>query len=200
GVDGCVFLRIGADRGTVRGAQQRLVRLPFARSIERLEKRNLSAREQRKRHAVAVEHAIAGERSEPRPGRENADEVERVGPAERDEGARILTAPDFTKHADRLRHRELLTGKAGYEPAPADFAARLQPAKDAEQIAPRRQPIRLALEQAPEHDAVAPQQRARRVLDRLRSHLCASLRRSAPGERPSTRVLDAEERRAPPAA
>src|SRR5262249_6170689 len=118
----------------------------------------------------------------------------------RDEGARILTAPDFTKHADRLRHRELLTGKAGYEPAAADFAARLQPAKDAEHIAPRRQPIRLALEQAPEHDAAAPQRRARRVLDRLRRHWCAPLRRSAPGERPSPRVLDAEERRAPPAA
>ena len=103
--------------------------------------------------------------AELRAGGQDADEVQRVGAGQRHEGVGARLAPDLAQHADRLRQRELLAGKAGDEAAAADFAARFEPAIDAQQVAPRRQPWRLAFEQPPEHDAVAAQQRAREVLD-----------------------------------
>src|SRR5580704_11823906 len=69
------------------------------------------------------------------------------------------------QQADRIRQGELLAGKAGDETAAADLAARLEPAVDPQQVAPRRQPRRLALEQPPEHDAPAAQQGVGQVLD-----------------------------------
>ena len=61
-----------------------------------------------------------------------------------------------------LRAARTARPEAGDEAAAADLAARLEPAVDAQQVAPRRQPVGLALEQAPEHDAVALQQRGAR--------------------------------------
>ena len=64
--------------------------------------------------------------------------------------------------------------KPATKAAATDFAARFQPAIDAQQITPRRQPVGLAREQAPEHHAVAAQQRARDVFDRRSTLACGS--------------------------
>ncbi len=67
-------------------------------------------------------------------------------------------APHLAQRADRLGQRVLLAGEAGDEPAAADFAARLQPAIDAQQIAPRRQPRRPrapAAARTPRHSGAA---------------------------------------------
>ena len=52
----------------------------------------------------------------------------------------VRLAPDLAQHPDRLRQRELLARKPGDEAAAADLAARFEPAIDAQQVAPRRQP------------------------------------------------------------
>src|SRR4029453_2142954 len=95
----------------------------------------------------------------------------------------------------------LLTRNAGDEPAAADFTACFESPQDAQQLAPRRKPRRLALEDAPEHDAVTPQQRVGDVLDDfvLGSVKCAAgreFRRRGAAEPPASRGLDSEERRA----
>jgi hypothetical protein len=77
------------------------------------------------------------------------------------------SAPHVAHLRDRVRQRELLAGEAGDEAAAADLAARFEAAIDANEIAPLRQPRRLALEQAPADDAVAAQQDARDMLDRV---------------------------------
>src|SRR5438270_898234 len=81
------------------------------------------------------------------------------GAGERDQPARRRATPHLAERPDRLRQRELLAREAGDEPPAADVAARLEAAVDAQQVAPRRQPRRLALEHPPEDDAVAPEQR-----------------------------------------
>ena len=121
-----------------------------------------------------------------------------------------IQAPDaclrrhLAQHADRFGQRELLAGEAGDEAAAADLAARFEPAIDAQQVAPRRQPGGLALEQAPEHDAVAAQQRAREVLDRLGLGLRRRWRgrgRRASAQRPASSMPNSavRRRRRPPA-
>ena len=79
----------------------------------------------------------------------------------------------------------------------------LEPAIDAQQLAPRRQPAGLALEQAPEHHAVAAQQRARDVLDGLglaaRGGCAGAARRPAPsGRHPPCRTRRCGAGAAPP--
>ena len=56
--------------------------------VERLEELHLAAGEQRDRQAVAVEHAVAGQRRELRAGGQDADQVQRVGAGQRHELAR----------------------------------------------------------------------------------------------------------------
>src|SRR5262249_9791754 len=132
-----------------------------------------------------------------------ADEVERIGAADRDQRAVVRFLPDAAQQADRFGQRELLAAQAGDETAAADLAARFQAMAHAQQLAPRRQPLRLAREQAPADDAVALEQRAHDELDEL-GIVAAQLAlvadaRAAPQERPATRVGDAEQRRAPAA-
>jgi hypothetical protein len=69
---------------------------------------------------------------------------------------------------DCFRQRELFAGQAGDETPAADFAARFQPVVDRQQLAPRGQPGRFAFQQAPEHHAVAAQQRHGDVFQRGR--------------------------------
>ncbi len=90
--------------------------------------------------------------------------------------AALLATPRF---AQKPRERILLAREPGYETTTTDFAARFEPAINAQQIAPRRQPIRFPREQTPEYDPIALQQRARHVFDRSCSPLvinrqCAS--------------------------
>src|SRR5258708_6061717 len=98
------------------------------------------------------------------------------------------------------RRMPTASGSANFSPenpapeAPAaDVAARLERAVDAQQLAPRRQPRRLALEQPPEHDAVAAQQAARQMLDRLGLGMGPRLLGRAARQRPAPGILHAEE-------
>lgn len=114
---------------------------------------------------------------------------------------RPVLPPDLPQEADRLRQRELLAGEAGDEAAAADLAARLEPTIDAQEVAPGRQPGRLAREKAPEDDAVAAQERPREMLDRLGvgpGRIAGRPR--PPRQRPAPRVLHAEHRAPPPAS
>ena len=84
----------------------------------------------------------------------------------------------------------MLARKAGDKTAAADLDARFETAVDAQQVAPRRQPGGFALEEAPEHNAVAAQQGAREMLDgfgRLGRGAAAA------GERPAAGILHAED-------
>ena len=58
---------------------------PFAGGVEFLKKLYRAAGAESDRQTVAVEQAIAGQRRELRPGRQDAGEVERVGAGQRDE-------------------------------------------------------------------------------------------------------------------
>src|SRR5262249_26743923 len=105
-------------------------------------------------------------------------------------------APHLAQEPDRLGQRELLAREAGDEAAAANLAARLETAVDAKEIAPRRQPRRLALEHAPEDDAVAAQERACKMLDRgglgLRRARCRRIRPRTAGEGPAAGILHGE--------
>src|SRR5215467_901170 len=73
--------------------QQPVLCLPLHGGVERLKKLHFSAREDRNRHAVAVDEAIAGQCRQPGPRCQNSDEIERVGAGERDPLAGVwLTA------------------------------------------------------------------------------------------------------------
>src|SRR5262249_21029337 len=92
----------------------------------------------------------------------------------------------------------------GDETPAAEFPAALEPAIDAQQVPPRRQPGRLAFDEPPEHGAVAEQQGPRHVLDVLGGCLRRRGFRGArtARERPATRRFHSELRgatAAPPA-
>src|SRR4051794_20149186 len=95
-----------------------------------------------------------------------------------------LLPPCGAQSSDRLGQRELLAREAGDEAAATDFTAAFEPAKDTEQLAPRRQPGGLALQQPPEHDAVAGQQRTCDMLDCVTVAFCS---RRAPDHGPAAR-------------
>ncbi len=61
----------------------------------------------------------------------------------------------------------MLAGEAGDEAAATNLATCLEPPVAHQQIAPGREPVGLASQQAPEHDTPALQQCLRDVLDRL---------------------------------
>jgi hypothetical protein len=115
-------------------------------------------------------------------------------------------APRLAHEIDRFRQRELLAGNGGDEPAAANLAARFEPAENPQQLAPRRKPRGLALEEPPEDDPVAAQQRVGDVVDDLELGpircppvAAAPTDGGRPSyERPAAGVLDAEER-CPPA-
>src|SRR5215469_1099852 len=135
-------------------AQQRLADLPLRAGVEGFEELHLASGEQRDRQTVAIEEAIAGQGGKLWSGCQDAGEVQRIGAGKRDPDACRGLAAHLAKHADRVGERELLAGKAGDKAAAADFAARFQATIDAQQVAPRRQPGGLALQQPPEHNPV----------------------------------------------
>ena len=160
------------------------------------EQPDLAAAQHRHRHAVAIQHAVAGQRGKPRPG---------VRMPARLSGS----APDSDSHSSVVRPAAHLA-----QQPTASGSANCSPVKPATKRPPRISPRALepaiaraaarataaasglALEQAPEHHAVAAQQRARDVLDRLRRRAArsAALRRRR-DQRPAAGVLDAEQRR-----
>src|SRR6185295_18932573 len=99
---------------------------------------------------------------------------------------------DFAQHADRFGQSELFTGEASDKTAAADLAARLEPAINAQQVAPGRQPCCLTFKQAPKHDAVANHQCACEMLDCFRSGLSPGV--GPASQRPAASAFHAEHR------
>ena len=95
---------------------------------------------------------------------EDADEVERVGGADRDQLACLGLAARFAKGGDRFGEGVLLTGEAGDEAATADQALCFQPSVHAEQRVPRWQ-VAFAIEDAAEDDAPAVEEGPGDTLD-----------------------------------
>ena len=95
-------------------------------------------------------------------------------------------APHFAQPLDGVGERELFARHARDEAAAANFAARLEAAVDARQLAPRRD-VRFAREQAPEDDAVAAEQRRAPAPRRRRRATARRRRRDASiDQRPAT--------------
>src|SRR5882757_11067335 len=91
-------------------------------------------------------------------GREDAFEVQRIGRRERELGPRAPTVPAQAPHQlHRLGLRVLLAREALHETAAAHLAAKLPKAIDAHEIPPGNRDA-LALQHAPEDDAVAIEQ------------------------------------------
>ena len=99
---------------------------PFARRVEDVEKPHFVTFQQRDRDAVAIENAIARQCRQPRSGREDAGEIQRIGSRQRDQRPGLSLAPYLAQFADGLGQSKLLTRKAGDEPAAADVAARFE--------------------------------------------------------------------------
>ena len=114
--------------------------------------------------AVEVQHGVADDRGHARPGRQDADEVQRIG---RRDAARLgRRAPGCA----RARSSSSASGSANCSPTkpvtnrPPRISPRASSRRSAtSEVAPRRQ-AGLAREQVAEHDAVAVQQLARRRL------------------------------------
>src|SRR5262249_2505460 len=157
--------RRGVTSTRRRAAQQALPKFPFRACIKRGEEFDLAAAERGGRHAIEVKEPVAGRRGQLPARRKYAKKMERIGPRERPHHASERSAPYLAQLARRTRQGELLARKAGDETAAADFPSRLEPAVDIQEIAPRRQPSGLPLQEAPEDDTVAKEQRARRVLE-----------------------------------
>src|SRR5689334_23226786 len=160
--------RLDCDRASETGALDRIdvVAEPF----------DLPGDARRQRHAVAPEDARARNAGDALAGNDAAEQVRRVGRGDADERAIAGTPAHLAQQRDRVGQRVLLAGDARDEAAAADLATRLEPAQHANEIAPRRQPRRLALDEAPADDAVTAQQRARDVLERRGVERCTAFR------------------------
>ena len=110
-------------------------------------------------NAVAVENAVLRDGRYARIGGEYAHQIERIGAAHDGKLTAFLELAHCAQPSDRFRQSELLAAEAADETAAADFTARLEPAIDHHQLAPRRQP-RFAREHRTKDDAVTLQQRA----------------------------------------
>src|SRR5207302_2043824 len=157
---------IGKHRGDL-AAEQYIAHLPLLLRGELLEEAHFARGEERDRHAVAIQQAVAAQGGQPRAGREDADEIERIGARERSVMPLARLAARLAQQRDRLGRGVLLAAEAGDEAPAADLAARLEAPAAHQQVAPRRQPLGLAREQPPEHHAPAAEQRPHQVLDEL---------------------------------
>src|SRR5438270_5032194 len=158
---------IPAPRPSAQIREQRRAYLPFdehafglahVAGFELLQPLSFAGDERRHRNSIAIENAIIRERRNFGPGQDAADEIQRIGGAQRDPGRRWRRAAHLAQQAYRLGERKLLSRDSRNEAAAANLAARFQTSQHAQQLAPWGKPRRLALEQAPEHDPVAAQQ------------------------------------------
>src|SRR5207244_10982350 len=118
------------------------------------------ALERRERHTVTIDHTIRADGANAVAGRDDSREIQRIGRAERDETALWRRAAYFAQTPDHVGQRKLLARHAGDAPSAPDFTARFEPAIHAGELAPRGDRD-LARQDAPEHDTVATEQRAR---------------------------------------
>jgi hypothetical protein len=119
---------------------------------------HLSALHRRDRQPVLQQDAAAVDRGHARFGREDADQIQRVGRAQHHQLAGLLALAHRAQPPDRVGGGELLAAEAGDEAPAADLAARFQPSVDPDELAPWRE-VRLSFDQGTKNDAVALQQR-----------------------------------------
>ena len=137
-----------------------------------------------------------------RPGHERAEQVERIGARRgRPSAPSARLAAHLAQRRDRLGQRELLARETGDEAPAADLAARLQPpaarAPGRATAAARPPRARAGARRPRRSGAAACARRARRRRARARvARACAAA--AGRMQRPAPRVLDAEQRAAPP--
>src|ERR1700733_8387443 len=174
-------------------AQQRHLRLPLLLRRQFLDVMNLTRGERGHRQAVFEQEAIAGQRWQPRPGRQNPNQIERIGCRKRYVGIAARLAAHIAQRSYGLRRRKLLTGKSRDKAAAANLSAGLQSAATAQDFAPWRQPLRFAREQFPKNHAPAAQQRAYDLFDGL--ILALSRWRTGPAhQRPTSGIRHPKQR------
>ena len=138
------------------------------------------------------------------PDAQDTDQIERIGGRHDNLVTIALTGPRLAQQRNGLGQGELLAAQTGNEAATADLATCLEPPIHAQQLAPWRQPRRLAGEQAPADDSVAAQQGACDMFGCLaiavavgrRQRICGRLvdrRLAGTDQRPATGVLDAKQ-------
>src|SRR6266581_62192 len=106
-------------------AEQEIPHLPLLLRGELLEEAHFARGEERDRHAVAIQEAVAAQGGQPRAGREDADEIERIGARERSVMPLARLAARLAQQRDRLGRGVLLAAEAGDKAPTADLAARL---------------------------------------------------------------------------
>ena len=70
-------------------AKHGVARLPLLLRLELLQELDFSGRVGRDRQAVPIKNPVAGKRGQARPGRDDAQKIQRIGPGERDELAGV---------------------------------------------------------------------------------------------------------------
>src|SRR5262245_16569178 len=93
-------------------AQQYIAGMPFGRAVEGFEALHLARDERRYGYAIAIEHAITGQRRHARAGCQYADDVQRIGRAERYPGIWIDATPRIAQRTDGVGQRVLLARKS----------------------------------------------------------------------------------------
>src|SRR6476619_6793341 len=111
----------------------------------------------RDRYPVTEQNAVARDGRYPLVGREDTDEIQRIGTAHDDQLTAFLQFSNRAHAADRVRQSKLLAAKTGNETPTADFPARFEPAINHDELAPRRQP-RFTREERAENHTVALEQ------------------------------------------
>src|SRR5262245_42805645 len=118
------------------------------------------------RSSVAQEDAVRGDGCDARSRREDADQIQRIGGADRDQlGARLLTvsralSADCAEEPDCFGQSELLAADAADKVSAANVALCLQPPIDPKGFEPGHAQ-RFLFQQTPENDPVASKKRAR---------------------------------------
>src|SRR5439155_980168 len=116
---------IGKHRGDL-AAEKEIPHLPLLLRGELLEEAHFARGEERDRHAVAIQEAVAAQGGQPRAGREDADEIERIGARERSVMPLARLAARLAQQRNRLGRGGLLAAEAGDEAPAPDLAARLE--------------------------------------------------------------------------
>src|SRR5687767_12172936 len=113
---------------------------------------------------IAIRDERAGGGPNALVGSEDPGKIQRIGGADGDDPAVGGLPADLAKLFHGVGQRELFAAHAMDESPAANLAPCFQPSINAGQLAPWRR-ARLTREQAPEHDAVPAQERARLNLD-----------------------------------
>src|SRR3954447_10635059 len=143
------------------------------------------------RNAVPIQNPVRNQRRHPIPWRQDAGEIERIRPTDTDQPLATRQTANRSKLTDGLRERELFARDASDEAAAPNFAPRLQPPIDHQQLPPGRR-VGFPRQQTLKHHAVTLQECPG-------VQLTLGLFAVPVQQRPPSSALDAVRRRAYPA-